>query len=179
MEEGPDHGLGDGAVGDDALPQRPHSQQVPGSGPASAGRPPPPGGRRLCAGPQPPPRAPGAGCPCPVRPPARRWCPNPWRYPGQSPLVLACPYPRSLSCGLSHAKSIAQAERGFPTKYGKASRVLQGFLGGVRQKAAATTCRAPAWRRVRAASFRVAPVVRMSSRRRIRCPATWAGWGAV
>ena len=114
-----------------------------------------------------------------VRPPSRRWCPNPWRYPGQSPLVLACPYPRSLSCGLSHAKSIAQAERGFPTKYGKASRVLQGFLGGVRQKAAATTCRAPAWRRVRAASFRVAPVVRMSSRRRTRCPATWAGWGAV
>ena len=33
VEEGSDHGLGDGAVGDDALPQRPHSQQVP-RGPA-------------------------------------------------------------------------------------------------------------------------------------------------
>ncbi|MFR4757066.1 MAG: hypothetical protein ACLT9P_02315 [Evtepia gabavorous] len=36
---------------------------------------------------------------------------------------------------------------------GKPLGFFKGFLGGVRQKAQATTCRAPAWRKVRAASI--------------------------
>ena len=72
-------------------------------------------------------------------------------------------------------QSIAERNRDIPTKKGvpRFWRLDQVF--GVRQKAAATTCAAPAARSVCAASSRVAPVVRMSSMTRIFFPAT--SWG--
>lgn len=54
---------------------------------------------------------------------------------------------------------------------GKHHGFFKGFLGGATAEGRGPPpCPGAAWRRVRAASFRVAPVVRMSSRRRTRLP---------